>query len=91
MQRITGFPPNKVVGMAGMLDSARLRYFIAEAVGCSIKEVNALVLGGHGDAMVPVLSYCSVNGIQVRHLLDKQKLDSIVELVRATAEVKSSS
>ena len=79
MQKVTGFPHKKVIGMAGVLDSARFQHFIADEVGCSTKEVNALVLGGHGDTMVPVLSYCNVNGIPVSQLIAKEKLQAIVE------------
>lgn len=79
MQKVTGFAHNKVVGMAGMLDSARFQHFIADEIGCSVKEVGALVLGGHGDTMVPVLSYCTVNGIPVTQLVAKDKLDAMVE------------
>lgn len=79
MQKVTGFAHSKVVGMAGALDSARFQHFIADEVGCSTKEVGALVLGGHGDTMVPTLSYCTVNGIPVTQLIEKGKLDAIVE------------
>lgn len=79
MQKVTGFSPNRVVGMAGALDSARFQCFLAEAASVSTKEVNALVLGGHGDTMVPVLSYCTVNGIPVRQLIGEDKLNAIVE------------
>lgn len=79
MQKVTGFSHAKVVGMAGALDSARFQHFIADEVGCSTKEVGALVLGGHGDTMVPTLSYCTVNGIPVTQLIEKSKLDAIVE------------
>ncbi|HMA94984.1 MAG TPA: malate dehydrogenase, partial [Polyangiaceae bacterium] len=64
-KRRTGASRNKVVGMAGVLDSARFTLFIARACNCSIKDVRAMVLGGHGDDMVPVLSYCTVNGVPV--------------------------
>ncbi len=82
MRKVTGFSSNRVVGMAGVLDSARIRYFIADAYGCGVQEVNALVLGGHGDAMVPVLRYCTINGIPVTQLLDKKVLDALVERTR---------
>ncbi len=82
MQRFTDFPHARVVGMAGTLDSARFQCFLADAIGCSVKEVNALVLGGHGDTMVPCLSYCTVNGIPVTQLLNKDALDGIVERTR---------
>jgi malate dehydrogenase len=82
MKKITGFPKERVVGMAGVLDSARFQYFIAEAAGVSVKEVRCLVLGGHGDTMVPVLSACTVNGVPVTQLLPKETLDAIVERTR---------
>ncbi|MFW5876599.1 MAG: malate dehydrogenase [Myxococcota bacterium] len=79
MQKVTGFPHQRVVGMAGALDSARMQHFLADALGVSAKEVNAMVLGGHGDSMVPAMSYCTVNGISVTQLLPKEQLDAIVE------------
>ncbi len=82
MRKVTGFPHQRVVGMAGALDSARFRCFLAEAIGCSPKEVQALVLGGHGDTMVPVLSYCTAAGVPVRQLLDEETLQGIVERTR---------
>jgi malate dehydrogenase len=82
MYKITGFPKNRVVGMAGVLDTARFQYFVAEAVGCSPQDVVGSVLGGHGDDMVPLVRYCSVNGIPLTKLLDKPKLDAIVERTR---------
>ena len=82
MRKVTGFAANRVVGMAGVLDSARMRHFISEAYGCGVQEVNALVLGGHGDSMVPVLRYCTINGIPVSQLLDGTTLDGIVERTR---------
>ena len=78
MKKVTGFAREKVVGMAGVLDSARFQCFVAEAAGVSTKEVTTLVLGGHGDTMVPCLSYCTINGIPVTQLLPKEKLDAIV-------------
>jgi malate dehydrogenase len=82
MKKITGFPRERVLGMAGALDSARFQCFIADAVGSSVKAVNTLVLGGHGDTMVPCLSYCTVNGIPVTQLLDSATLDAIVDRTR---------
>jgi malate dehydrogenase len=82
MKKITGFPGSHVVGMAGALDSGRFCAFLAEAAGASVKEISAMVLGGHGDTMVPVLSYCSVNGIPVSQLVAKDTLDAIVERTR---------
>ena len=82
MWKVTGFPHQRVVGMAGVLDSARFQCFIAQALSCSIKDVRTLVLGGHGDTMVPCLSYCTVNGVPVRTLLPAAELDAIVERTR---------
>jgi malate dehydrogenase len=82
MWKITGFPKSKVVGMAGVLDTARFQYFVAEAAGCSPQDVTGAVLGGHGDDMVPLVRYCSVNGIPLTKLIDKPKLDAIVERTR---------
>lgn len=82
MKKVTGFAGRKVLGMAGALDSARFQCFLAEAAGVSVKAVNTLVLGGHGDSMVPCLSYCTVNGIPVRQLLDEETLDAIVKRTR---------
>jgi malate dehydrogenase len=87
MQKVTGFKPEKVVGMAGVLDSARFTHFIASEVGVSIKDVTTFVLGGHGDTMVPVVSYSTVAGIPLPELvklgkLSQEKLDSIVQRTR---------
>jgi len=72
-------PRNKVMGMAGILDTARYRAFLAEALNISQKEIQAMLLGGHGDTMVPLLRYTTVGGIPVTELLDAEKLDAIVE------------
>ena len=69
LKKVTGFAANKVVGMAGILDSARFQLFLAEAAGVSVKDVRAMVLGGHGDTMVPVISNCTINGIPVKQLV----------------------
>jgi len=82
MYKITGFPKNRVVGMAGVLDTARLQYFVAEAAGVSPQDVCALVLGGHGDDMVPLLRYSSVAGVPLIKFIDKAKLDAIVDRTR---------
>lgn len=82
VKRITDFPKNRVVGMAGVLDSSRFRAFVAEEVGVSVQDVQALVLGGHGDTMVPLVRLCSVNGIPLTELLSSQKIASIVERTR---------
>ncbi len=78
----TGFPPHRVVGMAGILDSARFRFFIAEALDVSVEDVTAFVLGGHGDSMVPLPRYSSVAGIPLTELLDGSTIDAIVQRTR---------
>ncbi len=75
-------PKNKLVGMAGVLDSARYRYFVAEAAGVSVENVEALVLGGHGDTMVPVRSCCRVAGMPVEEFIPAAKLDAIEDRTR---------
>ncbi len=82
MYKITGFPRNRVAGMAGVLDTARFQYFVGDAVGCAPQDVVGCVLGGHGDDMVPLLRYSSVNGTPITKVLDKAKLDAIVERTR---------
>ena len=77
-----GFPKNKVMGMAGVLDSARFRCFIAMELGVSMRDVDAMVLGGHGDDMVPLVRYSTVAGIKVEDLIAKDKLDAIVTRTR---------
>ncbi|HEY8796108.1 MAG TPA: malate dehydrogenase [Gemmatimonadaceae bacterium] len=80
--KTTGFPRERVIGMAGVLDTARYRSFVAEALEVSVRDIQAMVLGGHGDTMVPLLSYTSVSGIPVTQLLDKATLDAIIERTR---------
>ena len=77
--KATGFPTNRILGQAGALDVARFRTFIAMEIGCSIEDVSALLLGGHGDDMVPLPRYTSVHGIPVSQLLSKEKIDACVE------------
>ncbi len=79
MQKVTGFPHRRVIGMAGVLDSARFRAFVAMELGVSVKDVTALVLGGHGDDMVPIIRLCTVNGIPITDLLPQDKIDAIVK------------
>jgi malate dehydrogenase len=79
MKKITGFPRNRVLGMAGALDSARFQAFLAEATGSSTKDVVAMVLGGHGDTMVPCLSYTTIKGVPVTKLIAKDKLDAMIK------------
>jgi malate dehydrogenase len=78
-KKISGFPKQRVVGMAGVLDSARFRAFVAWELGVSVEDVTALVLGGHGDTMVPLPRYCNVAGIPVTQLLPTKTLDAIAE------------
>ena len=73
------FPRNRVFGQSGILDSARLRTFIAQELGVSMKDVSACVLGGHGDSMVPVSRFCSVGGIPISELLSKERIDRLVK------------
>lgn len=77
MQKVTGFEHSRVVGQAGILDSARMTHFIARAVGCSNEDVQAMVLGGHGDTMVPLPRYTTVNGIPVSQLLSDEEVKAI--------------
>ncbi|MCR4338377.1 MAG: malate dehydrogenase [Gemmatimonadaceae bacterium] len=81
-KQVTGFPRERVLGMAGVLDTARYRAFLAEAMDVSTRDIQAMVLGGHGDTMVPLVSYTSVSGIPVRQLLAADKLKAIVERTR---------
>ena len=82
MYKITGLPRSRVVGMAGVLDTARFQYFVGEAAGVSPQDVSAMVLGGHGDDMVPLLRYSSIAGIPLTKFLDPGKLDAIVDRTR---------
>ncbi len=82
MKKITGFSKNRVVGMAGVLDSSRFRTFVADALGVSVQDVTALVLGGHGDDMVPLIRLCTVNGIPISDLLSGEQIDAITQRTR---------
>lgn len=88
MQQATGFKPNKVVGMAGVLDSSRFALFLSEAFGVAIEDVNAFVLGGHGDTMVPLVRYSTVAGIPVPDLVKKGwiKQDALDKIVQRTRD-----
>ncbi len=79
---VSGFSRNRVIGMAGVLDTARFRTFLAEAAGVSVESVVALVLGGHGDTMVPLVRYTSVGGIPVSQIISQEQLDGIVQRTR---------
>jgi malate dehydrogenase len=78
----SGFPRERILGMAGVLDTARYRTFLAEAMDVSVDDIQAMVLGGHGDTMVPLVSYTTVSGIPVTQLLEQAKLDAIVDRAR---------
>ena len=82
LYKIAGLPKHMVVGMAGVLDTSRFKCFVAEALGCSIRDVEALVLGGHGDDMVPLVRHSTVGGVPLTELLPKDKLEAIVKRTR---------
>ncbi len=75
----SGFPSHRVMGMAGILDTARYRAFLAMELGVSVKDIQALLMGGHGDTMVPLPSYTTIGGIPVTRFIDREKLDAIVQ------------
>ena len=77
MQKVTGFSHKKVIGQAGILDSARMTHFVADALGCSNEDVQAMVLGGHGDTMVPLPRYTTVGGIPITQLLSREEIEAI--------------
>lgn len=77
--KVTGFKHNKIMGMAGILDSARLRTFISAEIGISVKDIDGLVLGGHGDSMVPVIEYTTVSGVPISQFIPKKRIKEIVE------------
>jgi malate dehydrogenase len=81
-KEVSGFPRERVIGMAGVLDTARYRSFLAEAIDVSVEDIQAMVLGGHGDTMVPLISYTTVSGIPITQLIDRKRLDEIVERTR---------
>ena len=81
-KQASGFPRERVLGMAGVLDTARYRAFLAEAIDVSVRDIQAMVLGGHGDTMVPLISYTTVSGIPITQLIEKDKLDAIVTRTR---------
>ncbi len=81
-KRVTGCPKGMVAGMAGVLDSARFQLFLAREAGVSIKDVRAMVLGGHGDDMVPVLSMCTINGVPATHFIKADRIQAIIERTR---------
>jgi len=81
-KEVTGFPRERVLGMAGVLDTARYRAFLAEALDVSVRDIQAMVLGGHGDTMVPLISYTAVSGIPVTQLIERKALEAIVDRTR---------
>lgn len=81
-KEVTGFPRERVFGMAGVLDTARFRAFLADAIGVSVEDIQAMVLGGHGDTMVPLISYTTVSGIPITQFINGGALDKIVERTR---------
>ena len=81
-KEVSGFPRERVIGMAGVLDTARYRSFIAMELGVSVLDIQAMVLGGHGDTMVPLISYTTISGIPILQLMKKEQLDPIVDRAR---------
>jgi malate dehydrogenase len=81
-KEVLGFPRERVIGMAGVLDGARFRTFISEETGVSVKDIQAFVLGGHGDTMVPMPRHCSIGGIPLTEFLSKEKIDALVDRTR---------
>lgn len=82
VQKVCGFPHSRVIGQAGVLDTARYRTFLAMELGVSVEDVSALLMGGHGDTMVPMPSCTSIGGVPVTRLLSKERLDEIVDRAR---------
>lgn len=81
-KQTTGFPRERVIGMAGVLDTARYRAFLAEAIDVSVRDIQAMVLGGHGDTMVPLVSYTTVSGIPITKFIERDRLAAIVDRTR---------
>ncbi|MCH9753437.1 MAG: malate dehydrogenase [Alphaproteobacteria bacterium] len=82
MQKASGISPKKVIGMAGVLDTSRYNFFVSQATGVSVKEIKSLVLGGHGDTMVPLNNHTTVGGVSLTSLLSKKEIDEITERTR---------
>jgi malate dehydrogenase len=80
--KVSGFEKHRVIGMAGILDTARFRTFISEELNVSVKDIDAMVLGGHGDSMVPLVRYTTVGGIPLQEFLSKDKIEKLVERTR---------
>jgi malate dehydrogenase len=88
VRKVSGFEKNRVMGMAGLLDSARFRLFVALELGISVEDVKAFVMGGHGDSMVPLVRYCYAGGIPIEKLIPRERIEAIVERTRnAGAEI----
>lgn len=81
-KEVLGFPKERVIGMAGVLDSARFKSFIAEELNVSVKDINAFVLGGHGDTMVPMPRHCSVGGVPLTEMLSEDRIEALVDRTR---------
>ena len=81
-KKTSNLPKNKIIGMAGVLDSARLQTFVSLELGCSLVDVDAMVLGGHGDSMVPLPRYTSVSGISIAELMTSEQIERVVERTR---------
>ena len=82
LQKYSGFPTHKVVGMAGILDTSRFKYFLSQELKVPVKNIESLVLGGHGDTMVPMPNHTQVNGKSLNKLIEKEKLDKIIDRTR---------
>jgi len=82
LQKYSNLPTNKVVGMAGILDSSRFKYFLSQELNVPVKNIKSLVLGGHGDSMVPLPNHTTVNGKSLKEVIDKKKLELIIERTR---------
>ena len=80
--KVSGFEKNRVIGMAGILDTARFGLFISEALNVSVNDISAMVLGGHGDSMVPLVRYSTVSGIPISELLPRKKIDELINRTR---------
>ncbi len=82
LQKYSGLPKNKVIGMAGILDSSRFKYFLSQELKVPVRSIESLVLGGHGDTMVPMPNYTKINGKPLYKLIQKEKLDKIIDRTR---------
>jgi len=86
LQKYSDLPKNKIVGMAGILDSSRFKYFLSQKLDVSVKDIDTLVLGGHGDSMVPMPNYSTVNGKPLTEIIEKESLDKIINRTRKGGE-----